>query len=98
MSDDKLHNEITRANRAKELLNDELLVNAFKTLEDAYISMWRSTSPDQGDAREKLYLAINVIGKFRDHLTAIISNGTIATAELNKLIEEAERKKRFRII
>ncbi len=98
MSDDKLHDAITRGGRAKQLLGDELLAEAFKTLEDAYIAAWRATKPDATADREKLFIAVNMVGKVRDHLTSVASNGSIAQAELNKLIENAERKKRFGII
>ena len=98
MNDDKLHSDITRGARARELLQDELLSEAFKTLEDSYIGLWRQTKPDQTADREKLFIAVNQIGKLRDHLHAVVSNGAIAQAELNKLINDAERKKRFGII
>jgi hypothetical protein len=40
----------------------------------------------------KLFLAINIVGKVRDHLSKIISNGKLAAAELKALAEVAERK------
>ncbi|NWP65753.1 hypothetical protein GY967_22735, partial [Escherichia coli] len=43
-----------RALRARELLKNELLVEAFKTLEDNYASAWRSTALDDIQGREKL--------------------------------------------
>jgi hypothetical protein len=48
--------------------------------------------------REKLFLAVNVIGKVRDHLSGIVSNGSVAEAEIKDLRETAERKKRFGIL
>ena len=95
MNDDKLHSDLTRAAQARELLNNELLSEAFKTLEAAYIATWRVTAVDRVSDRENLFLAVNVIGKVRDHLTTVVSNGSIAQAELNRLID---RKKRFGVI
>jgi hypothetical protein len=40
-------------------------------------------------------LAINVIGKVRDHLTSIVNNGVLATTELRQLAETAERARRW---
>jgi hypothetical protein len=83
--------------RARQLLEDEMLVEAFKTLEDAYTPVGatrRSTTPP---AREKLFLAVNIVGKVRDHLAARY-NGKLAQAELNEIAAAAERKKRFGII
>lgn len=98
MSDDRLHSAITRASSASNLLNDELLAEAFKSLEDSYIAAWRATKIEDQTGREKLFLAINVVGKVRDHLGSIVNNGQFAQAELNDLIQTAERKKRFGII
>lgn len=98
MSDDRLHNAITRASSASNLLNDELLAEAFKTLEASYMEAWRSSSVDQVDGREKLFLAVNIVGKVRDHLTSIVNNGKLAQSELNDLLQTAERRKRFGIL
>lgn len=99
MSDEyTLSKTVQRAARAKELLEDEIMASAFKGLEEAYTSAWRATTIDDVSGREKLFLAINVVGKVRDHITAIISNGSVAEAELKDLRETAERKKRFGIL
>lgn len=99
MSDEiKLQQDANRASRAKALLENELLNEAFKHLEENYISFWRATKPDDEKAREKAYIAINVIGKVKQHLESVVANGTLAQAELHKLHAEAERKKRFGII
>jgi hypothetical protein len=87
-----------RALRARELLENELLVEAFKTLEDNYASAWRSTALDDIQGREKLFLAINIVGKVRDHLGAAVANGRLAQAELAELARTAERRKRFGIL
>jgi len=95
VSEDALSQAAAKAVRAQNLLDNELLAEAFKGLEDAYIAKWRSTTIDDVSAREKLFLAINVVGKVRDHLTAIVQNGKLAQAELKELAETAERKRRF---
>ena len=94
----KLRIAAGRANQARDLLENELLAEAFKVLEDSYTLAWRSTHIDDMAAREKLFLAINIVGKVRDHLGAILQNGKLAAAELKDLQETAERKKRFGII
>ncbi len=93
--EDKLSQAAGKAVRAQRLLEDELLTEAFKGLEDSYTAAWRATTVDQIDAREKLFLAINIVGKVRDHLTGIVNNGKLAAAELKQLAETAERRKRF---
>jgi hypothetical protein len=87
-----------RAAQAQRLLDDAMLKDAFKGLEEAYTSAWRATLIDDVSGREKLFLAINVVGKVRDHLQGIVNNGKLAAKELQQLAETAERKKRFGIV
>jgi hypothetical protein len=98
MSDDRLLDARNRAVRAQALVDDPLLKEGFDALEAAYIAMWRATRPEDQNAREKLYLAVNVIGKLREHLQSVIANGRLADSELNALTQEQERRKRFGII
>lgn len=98
IDESKLTQDAARATRASNLLSNDLLADAFKGLEDAYTAAWRATTIDDVMGREKLFLAINIVGKVRDHLTAIVSNGKIAQAELKALAETAERKKRFGLV
>jgi hypothetical protein len=96
--ENKLDHAVAKAARAQDLLDNELLAEAFRGLEDSYTAAWRATVIDDVAAREKLFLAINIVGKLRDHLTAIVNNGKLAQAELRELAQAAERRKRFGII
>ena len=87
-----------KAAHADRLLQDETLTDAFKGLEEAYTLAWRQTSIDDVTGREKLFLAINVVGKVREHLGRLVANGKLARAELEELTRSAERKKRFGIL
>jgi hypothetical protein len=87
-----------RASQAQRLLDDPMLAESLKGLEDAYTAAWRATTIEDVSGREKLFLAINVVGKVRDHLTAIVSNGKLAAKELKDLADTAERRKRFGIV
>ncbi|MDE5451320.1 hypothetical protein GWE18_00320 [Bradyrhizobium sp. CSA112] len=98
MSEGKLSQAAAKAVRAQNLLDNELLAEAFKGLEDSYTAAWRATTIEDVSGREKLFLAINIVGKVRDHLTAVVNNGKLAAAELKQLAETAERKKRFGIL
>jgi hypothetical protein len=95
--ENRLDEAAARAVRAQELLDNELLTEAFRGLEESYTSAWRASKVDDAAAREKLFLAINVVGKVRDHLAAIVANGKLAQAELKELAQVAERRRRFGI-
>jgi siderophore synthetase component len=94
----KLLRDQAKASRAQDLIENELLQEAFKTLEDAYTSAWRTSSVADTAAREKLFLAVNIVGKVRGHLTAVLNNGKLAAQELRAIADTAERKKRYGII
>jgi len=99
MSDEsRLDQAVARALRAQELIDSELLTETFKTLEQDYTSAWRATVIDDVVGREKLFLAINIVGKVRDHLNAVVANGKLAQAELKELTQIAERRRRFGIL
>ena len=98
MNDTKLGEAAAKAVRAQDLLGNELLSEAFKGLEDNYTAAWRATGIDDVAAREKLLLALNIVGKVRDHLTTIVTDGKLAQAELKELAQTAERRKRFGIV
>jgi hypothetical protein len=93
-----LETATAKALLAQELIDNELLAEAFKTLEYGYTSAWRSTTIDDVQGREKLFLAINIVGKVRDHLSAAVANGRLAEVELAQLARTAERRKRFGIL
>jgi len=98
----KLIREAEAASQAKSLLENEMLREAFDTLERQYIERWRVTHIDDEKGREKLFLAVNVIAKVKQHFLTVIANGALAQQALNELAAQAEReatrKKRFGII
>jgi hypothetical protein len=99
MTDETSLNGIaTRGVHAGELLDNELLTEAFTALEANYASAWRATVIDDVAGREKLFLAINIVGKVRDHLASVVANGKLAQAELKELVQTAERRRRFGIL
>jgi hypothetical protein len=94
----KLNEAAAKALRAQDLLENELLTESFRRLEDSYTAAWRLTGIDDVAGREKLFLAINIVGKVRDHLAVMVTNGKLAAAELKELAQVAERRRRFGIL
>lgn len=83
----KLETDRERGARAAALLESDLLKEAFDGLEASYILAWRTSPATDTEGREKLFLAINVIGKVRDHLSSVATNGHLATEELRRFDE-----------
>lgn len=92
---DKLAQATARAARAQALLGNELLTEAFEALESAYTTAWRSTMVNDAAGREKLYLAVNIVGKVQEHLTTIVNDGKLAASQLRDLAQTAEAQKRW---
>ncbi len=81
----KLRHALERAAQAEVLKRNELLQEAFAYLEKRYIEEWAMSQFRDHEARERLWMAVNVNRKYKDHLQAVISNGVLAQAELNQL-------------
>lgn len=98
MDDIKLQKDASRGARAESLLKNELLIEAFAALEKDYTDALFLTKPQDQIAREKLYLAVNVTRKVKDHLNSMVQNGKLAQKQLNDIASETERKKLLGII
>ena len=91
----KLNADLARRARAEALMDNELLQEAFGRLEERYMEEWRISQFRDTDARERLWQAVNVLRKVKDHLTKIVSDGKLAQREIDQL---AQRRKRFGMI
>ena len=98
MTEDKRQAAINRGARAQALLNDELLQEAFVKLEADYIKAWRESAPRDDGAREKLWLAVNIVGKVREHLVIAMTGGNLAQREINDLVAREQRRKVFGVV
>lgn len=96
--ENKLGRDASRGSQAQALIDSELLNEAFASLETSYIEAWKTTKIEDLTGREKLFLAINVIGKVKQHLQTVVNNGKLAAAELRQIAEIAEREKRWQDI
>jgi len=90
----KLNADMARRARVEALLQDDLLQEAFARLEERYIEEWRVSQFRDTDARERLWQAVNILRKVRDHLAKIVRDGKLAQREIDQL---AEKRKRFGI-
>jgi len=87
MTEDKLQASIARGARAEALLKNELLQEAFVTLERDYVEAWKIAPARDTDGRERLWQAVNIIGKVRDHLVKIVNDGKLSQRHLNDLTD-----------
>ena len=81
--EDRTERAIGRGVQAQALMRNELLQEGFAKLEADYIQAWRTAPVRDMQMREKLFLAINVLVKVKDHLAKVLADGNVAQADLN---------------
>jgi hypothetical protein len=81
----KLQRDVGRQAQAQALLDNPLLQEAFTLLETAYVKAWKETLARDDDGRERLWQAVQVVGKVRDHITNVFNTGKIAQRDLQEL-------------
>lgn len=87
-----LNKAVTRAAHAERLLADDLLKEAFDALDRDYLEAWRLTAVRDTDARERLWQAVQIVGKIKDHLSIVAQNGKMAQKELEQITRPEGRK------
>lgn len=85
MSDEpKMRQDAARGERAKALVEDPLLAEAFERLEGKYVAAWRNSRPEEGETREYLFHCVGVLADVRAHLNQMIQSGKLAREELKR--------------
>lgn len=82
MSEGKLRDEQSRGERAKSLMRDPLLEEAFSVLEGKYMGALKDSS-SSSDERETLFQMYQALMVVRGHLMEVIETGDLAKLELN---------------
>jgi hypothetical protein len=90
---DKLNQELTQANKAKALFQDPLLKESFDKLRTLYSESLFNTGATETDAREKLWLAYNVVNKVEQNLLEMIDTGKLAAKQLEDYRKSIKNKK-----
>jgi hypothetical protein len=83
MNEGKVGEQIRDGHRADtELI---MLGDAFTTLKAEYVKAWEATSLRDNDGRERLWQAVQIVGKVESHLRTIAANGRVAQKDMDRL-------------
>lgn len=82
MDEIELSKQQARGQAAKELLQNELLQEAFAILKKEYLGAWENTALTDTNARERLWQAHRLVGLLQKHLKIVFDRGKLATKEL----------------
>lgn len=85
MTEDKLALAVARAAKAEALRKDEILNEAFAEYERELIAKWKSWPAGDTDGRERIWQAVNIIGKVKDHLLKVVNDGKVAKDAIDGL-------------
>ena len=67
-----------RLQRAQALANDELLTEAFDTLRTELMGRWETSASTEVEARESIWLGLQLLARVRRHIHSIIETGEMA--------------------
>ena len=69
---------MNREEEAKRLLQNELFVEAFDTLEKELLLSWSRTGSADVSQRESCWLATRLLESIKSHITSIVETGHMA--------------------
>ena len=69
--------------RAKSLIDDPLLNEAFEVLKEDLMNRWSHSGSTDLEARESIWLAMRLLDRIHGHVTSIIETG-----HMNKILEK----------
>jgi|TARA_R100000541_G_scaffold8576_2_gene16147 hypothetical protein len=84
---------LTQSNKAKQLLENDLLKDAFIKLKTLYTESLFNTGANESETREKLWLAYQVVGKVEQHFIEIVETGKLASKQLEDLRNNIKNQK-----
>lgn len=83
--------EIHRASRAQEIIQNEIYIEAFSMIEQELTDQWKQSPVRDAEGREKLWLMLRLLGKVKLALEYTMDSGKLAKAELNHRQTVVER-------
>lgn len=79
----------SRGDRADQLLNDELYVECFDTVESNLRKRWEATSYKDESERENIWRMLKALGMVRTQLQSVAQTGQVARQSLAQRAAQA---------
>lgn len=74
-----------RGERARAILEDPILVEAFGKVDAALVEAWRATPQRDTAGRERLHLATVLLGKVRSAIAEVATTGELSARTLRDI-------------
>ena len=88
--------EVWRAEKARQLLEDEMIKGALDEIENAALENMLATPMEAVLLREKLWMMLGVVRKFRSIFQTHLETGKLAQAMLTDKAERESMREKFK--
>ena len=85
MDHNKLASEVLRGEKAKLLLDEPIIKEAFETLKKEFQEAILNTKHGEDAARTTLWQAYHLTDKVENHLRTVMETGKLAAQQINQL-------------
>ena len=90
---DKRLKELSRSSQAKQILQNKLFQESFEELKKIYSeALLDRTAVRESEAREKYWLAYQVLKKVEQHFKEILETGKLAEKQIDDFQKSKEKK------
>lgn len=79
--------------RAREVLENEVFIDAFAAIENEVIEQWKNSPARDAEGREKLWAYRQLLQKVKAHLTTTMETGRLAEMEIAHKVGWLQRMK-----
>ena len=85
MDKSELTSEVSRGEKAKLLLEEPIIKEAFETLKSEFQGAIINTKHNEDEARKALWQAYHITDRVENHLRTVMETGKLAATQLNQL-------------
>ena len=97
MTDDfKLRDQANRAARAKTILEDDLVKEAFEKIESGLLDVFKASAIDDDRSRRDTRIALGLLQNLREKLQQVMATGEFAAKELLRIEKESKLRRVIR--
>lgn len=74
-----------RSEHAHRIMTDELVLEAFATIENDLVDLWKGSSERDGEGRERVYRMIFAMRTFKTFFESVMAEGQLHQHQLQQL-------------
>lgn len=91
----KLRLQQNRGERAKRLLENDLILDAFQKIEAEIMAAWKGSAADDEKGRYNAYLMFRLLQNFKQQFTHAVATGEAAGKQLLQIKDPSKLKRIF---